>query len=93
MHKLRHELDAPTFAAALAKRHLYEFAVRYPSATVTIRRRVQPRPGGTVPRHFVYDANAPLLGHGIRVEGVERVACAEALTLAGLDAIMGYAGE
>lgn len=87
-HIERHEIDAPTFATWLANKRVHEIRLLYPSGRVLVRRHTKPRRRESI--GFDYDPDGALLGHEIRVDGVQRAECAPALDLARLDAIMNY---
>jgi hypothetical protein len=86
-HIERHQIDSATFAAWLADKHVREIRLLYASGRVLVRRHTKPRRRDSV--GFDHDPDGALLGHEVRVDGVQRVACAPALDLAQLDALMG----
>lgn len=87
-HHERHEIDAPTFATWLGNKRVLEIRLLYPSGRVLVRRHTQPRRRESI--GYDYDPDGALLGHEVRVEGEQRVALAQGLDLAGLDAIMNF---
>ena len=90
-HHERHQIDAATFAAWLADKHALEIRLLYPSGRVLVRRHTKPRRRESI--GYDFDPEGALLGHEIRVDGVQHTALAQALDLAAVDAIMAYEGE